>query len=391
MIYFIIFILLCVPVVRYDWMAKTGGESVWFYFSLVLLILFAGLRYRVGGDTLTYMELFEDIPLLSEFKEFDFLEAAFQPLWYLLNMLSKSINDSFTCFQLIHAAIVNISFFHFFRKYCPNYYFSAILLYYFAYFCYFNMEILRESLCVSILLWATPALLQGRWLSYYGLCFMAFFVHYSSLIMFVFPLFFRLLKKPNCRLQLLLLVCVFVGVSMVDIVDLMLRLLPISPQFTEMLESYVDTDRSLGGIIAQFLSYLPVWGGIYLYEVDNEKINIPFLPIVLGLVIVEAVAMNLGAFDRLTNYFKPFVLVFLVQMTYSVISSKKLVENPKSYSVLIVAIFLFVFNSVRYYTNDLSDIYPHSRFTDIYYPYHSILDPVVDEHRERIRENMLYQ
>ena len=137
--YFLIFVLLLIPVVKYDWMAKSGGENVWYYFSLMLLILFAGLRYRVGGDTMTYMAMFEEIPSLSEYKNFDFFEAAYQPLWYLLNMLSKSINESFTCFQLIHATILNVSFFHFFRKYCPNYYFSAILLYFLTYFCYFNI------------------------------------------------------------------------------------------------------------------------------------------------------------------------------------------------------------------------------------------------------------
>ena len=51
MIYFIVFILLLIPVVKYDWMAKTGGEKGWYYFNLIVLILFAGLRYRVGGDT----------------------------------------------------------------------------------------------------------------------------------------------------------------------------------------------------------------------------------------------------------------------------------------------------------------------------------------------------
>lgn len=391
MIYFIIFILLFIPVVKYDWLAKSGGENTWYYLSLVVLILFAGLRYRVGGDTMTYMEMFEEIPRLSEYKYFDFFEAAYQPLWYLLSMLSKSISEDFTCFQLIHATIVNISFFSFFRRYCPKYYFSAILLYYFAYFCYFNMEVLRESLCISILLWATPALLQKRWLAYYGFCLIGFFVHYSSMIMFVFPLLFWLLKRPNWRLQLVIFVCVFIAVSMVSVIDIMLKVLPISPQFVELLENYLDSERNIFGILSQFLSYLPILGMIYLHEQNEDDIHIPFVPLILGVVIVNTMAMNLSAFDRLNNYFKPFILVYLVQISYYILSTKRFVAYQKSYCVLIISLFLFVFNSLRYYTNDLSDIYPNSRFTDIYHPYHSVLDPVVDEHRERIRENMFYQ
>lgn len=372
-------------------MAKTGGENKWYFFSLVVLVLFAGLRYRVGGDTLTYMEMFEEIPRLSEYKDFDFLEAAYQPLWYFLNMMTKSINESFTCFQLVHAAIVNISFFHFFRKFCPHYYFSAILLYYFAYFCYFNMEVLRESLCVSIFLWAVPYLLKKRWLIYYGFCVLALLVHYSALMMFVIPFLFLFFKRPDWKKQIVVLVCVFIGVSMVNIIDIMLSYLPISSQFIELIENYIDTGRSLGGIITQFLSYLPVLCLIYLHELNEEKIKISFSPIILGLVIINTMAMNLGAFDRLTNYFKPFILVYMVQMTYYLISSKKIIEFQKSYCVLIVALFLFVFNSARYYTKDLTDVFPNSRFIDIYTPYYSVFNPVVDEQRERIRENMIYK
>ena len=45
MIYILVFILLLIPVIRYDLMAKSGGERGWYYFSLVVLILLAGLRY----------------------------------------------------------------------------------------------------------------------------------------------------------------------------------------------------------------------------------------------------------------------------------------------------------------------------------------------------------
>ena len=382
--------MLLIPVVKYDWMAKTSGERVWYYLCLVVLILLSGLRYRVGGDTMTYMALFEEIPSLSEYKNFDFFEAAYQPLWYLLNMFSKSINESFTCFQLIHAAILNVSFFHFFRKYCPNYYFTAILLYFLTYFCYFNMEVLRESLCISLLLWAVPSLLQKKWLTYYSFCIVGVFVHYSSMIMFVIPLLFWLLKKPNVRLQLIILVSVFVIVSLVNVVDVMLKLLPISQQFVELLNRYIETQRTIGGIISQLLYYIPVFGLIYLHGLNEKEIKFPLLPIILGFVIINTMAMNLGAFERLVNYFKPFVLIYLVHIAYSIISSKRIIEYQKTYCILFVVLVVFCFNSVRYYTKDMSDYYPNSKFFNIYTPYHSVFNPIVDERRERMRENLLF-
>ena len=80
MIYILVFILLLIPVIRYDWLAKSGGESGWYYFNLVVLILLAGLRYRVGGDTLMYMSMYDEMPAMSELKYFDFDEALYNPL-----------------------------------------------------------------------------------------------------------------------------------------------------------------------------------------------------------------------------------------------------------------------------------------------------------------------
>ena len=99
MIYLLVFILLLIPVVKYDWMAKTGGENTWFYFNLVVLILLAGLRYRVGGDTLMYMSVFDECPTLDELKYFDFDTAQYNPLWYIFNAISKSVYNDFFLFQ----------------------------------------------------------------------------------------------------------------------------------------------------------------------------------------------------------------------------------------------------------------------------------------------------
>ena len=101
MVYLLVFILLAIPVVKYDLFAKTGGENKWYYACLVALILLAGLRYRVGSDTLMYMSVFDDCPKLDELKYFDFAEAKYNPLWYVINAISRSIHDSFTCFQVI--------------------------------------------------------------------------------------------------------------------------------------------------------------------------------------------------------------------------------------------------------------------------------------------------
>ena len=147
----------------------------------------------------------------------------------------------------------------------------------------------------------------------------------------------------------------------------------------------------MGGVLSQLFVYVPIGGLIYLHEKNEKDIDISFAPIIFGVVIINTMAMHLGAFDRLINYFKPFILVYLVQISYYIISSKKFVEYQKSFCVLFVVLFVFISNSVRYYTKDLSNIYPNSSFINVYHPYHSVLNPTDDERREKIRENMMYQ
>ena len=386
MIYFVVFILLLIPVVKYDWMAKTGGEKGWYYFNLIALILLAGLRYRVGGDTLMYMSVFNEYPTLDELKYFDFDDAEYNPLWYIFNAISKSIYDDFFFFQLMHACVVNPIFFFFFKKYCPNYYFSAILLYYAGYFCYFNMEVLRESLCICVLLLITRFLLQKRWIPYYTMCILALFMHYSALVMFLFPLLFVFFKKPSWIYQAVLFVGIFAFVMVVNVPILLLSTLSLDENLMILAEKYLERQRNLMGMLSLVLQYLPVFGMIFLRERYNISKKTDFTPIVMGVVVIYAFSMNLTGVDRLVNYFVPFILVYTTNTVYHVLSNVEF-KFTMGYTALTASLLLLGFNYYYYYTKDLSDVYPNTKAYTIFYPYHSVFWPEQDEHRERFTEN----
>ncbi len=386
MIYLVVFILLLVPVVKYDWMAKQGGENKWYYFNLVVLILLAGLRYRVGGDTLMYMSMFELCPKLDELKYFDFEEAHYNPLWYILNAISKSIYNDFFVFQLIHATIVNSVFFSFFRKYSKNYYFTVILLYYVGYFCYFNMEVMRESLCICILLLSTRFLLEKKWVFYYIMCVFALFMHYSALVMFVLPLFSIFFKKPSWKHQIIFFVGIFGFTFVVNVPILLLSLLSVDEQLVILAEKYMDNERNIMGMLSLFIQYIPILGVIFLYERYNVKVNARFYSVVAGIVVIYAFSMNIVGVNRLINYITPFVLVYIVNVIYYVLGNVK-AKFTMGYTVLYASLLITCFNYCYYYAKDMSAEYPDTRFYIIFHPYHSVFSPERDEHRERFIEN----
>ena len=366
-------------------MVKPGGERGWYYFNLVVLVLFAGLRYRVGGDTLIYMSMFYEWPKLDELRYFDFATATYNPLWYIFAALARSIYDDFTTLQIMHAVIVNCTFFWFFRKYCPKYYFSAILLYYIGYFCYFNMEVMRESLCICVLLLSTSFLLEKKWLLYFPMCVIGLLTHYSAAIMLVLP-FLLLFKRPSWKWEVVILLGIVVVMRVVNVPMLVLSLFGLNDQLILLIGGYIEEMRNVMGIISELLNFFPIFIFIYLREKHLITEENDFTPLMMGTVVVYALAMNVGIFSRFINYFVPFILVYSVNTVYRALYWK-FRDYQMSCLLCVAAFFVLNFNMIRFYTKDMSESYPNTRAYVRYIPYHSVLNPKIDEHRERFVEN----
>lgn len=366
-------------------MVKPGGEKGWYYFNLIVLILFAGLRYRVGSDTLMYMSMFYEWPKLDELKYFDFATATYNPFWYIFSALARSIYDDFTTLQIMHAIIVNCTFFWFFRKYCPKYYFSAILLYYIGYYCYFNMEVMRESLCICVLLLSTSFLLEKRWLLYFPMCVIGLLIHYSAAIMMVLPFLF-LFKRPSWKWEVVILMAIVVVMRVVNVPMLVLSLFGLNEQLILLIGGYIEEMRNVMGVISELLNFFPIFIFIYLREKHQITEGYDFTPLMMGTVVVYALAMNVGIFSRFINYFVPFILVYSVNTVYRTLDWK-FRDYQISYLLCMAAFFVLNFNMLRFYTKDMSESYPNTRAYVRYMPYHSVLNPKIDEHRERFVEN----
>lgn len=131
MIYIVIGIYLLALAIQFDFRGKGSAATRKFHFRLAFLILVAlmAFRYRVGGDTLRYMDSYEH--MYGAIDTFD-IGGRLQPLWLLLNNFLHSISPKFLLFQIVHVLFINTVFFSFFKKY-SKYLFVAIFLYYIQY------------------------------------------------------------------------------------------------------------------------------------------------------------------------------------------------------------------------------------------------------------------
>lgn len=115
MIYIVIGIYLLALAIQFDFRGKGSAATRKFHFRLAFLILVAlmAFRYRVGGDTLRYMDSYEH--MYGAIDTFD-IGGRLQPLWLLLNNFLHSISPKFLLFQIVHVLFINTVFFSFFKN-----------------------------------------------------------------------------------------------------------------------------------------------------------------------------------------------------------------------------------------------------------------------------------
>ena len=376
MIYLMVFIILLFFALIYDFGTEKYGKEISYYFILIGLICLSGFRYKVGGDTFMYMEEFPNLPDLSGLANYETGVNKRQPLWVLFAAISKSISQEFYILQFFHAIIVNTLIFRFIKE-NTKYVFTSILLYYIGYYCYFNFEILRESIAISIFLFSIKYLLNKKWVVYFSLSFIAFLFHFSAVILFLFPLLLNL-KFSFLRALILFSLGIFFSKyfsAFVDSVNLV-------GGFVTSMKDYVEYSPSLWGVIFIIITYI-VYPTIIYKTLDSYlkiKSNLYFF---LNIYILIGAATGFFfIFFRFLNYLTPILFIFLSEFLQGFFRKKDL--RPIR---IFVATTIFLCISVIYmstYFADNSRLVYGSRWYSRWYPYYSIFDKKDDETREKL-------
>lgn len=204
MIYFLIFFLIFFFALKYDFRAKINTER-YVKFIFFVLIIIAGIRYRVGTDTLVYMDEYEAGPGYLNFIKDKYLIG-----WYFLIKVFHYFDFSFYMVQFAVAIIINIGIFRFIKASIPFAVFSGLLLYYSLLYPGWNFEILRQAICISIFFIALPYVEKGKLFVYYILIGLACTIHETAFVLLFIPLFLRLKVTNKILLIITLLILIFV-------------------------------------------------------------------------------------------------------------------------------------------------------------------------------------
>lgn len=379
-LYLTVILLLIICIIKYDLGNGTRKNSdIWYYTICVILILIAGFRYRVGGDTLGYFDAYSSWPTFSEFSRVDFFLLPYQPLWYVLAALCKLVSPEFYVFQLVQASIVISISFWFLRKHV-QYKFTAVLLWCYLMYFTLTMEVMREAIGISLWLLAVDPMLQKRYIMYYILATTAFLFHLTAAILFVMPFIYNLIKKGEIWL---IIVSLFFTVSFLAISTypeffinwLPLRMVHKIIVYYEAGELNFFVKRSCFHIIAIYIG-IQAYRKIY----PNKLEFIPFLKLEIAVLLVSPILFLIT--ERVVNYLYIFEIIILTQ-SIRLFSPKYCFLFQFSCVKLLAAIIFILVLKTNYFRNNPPKV-PDTSNYNLIIPYESIFSPRIHPWRERI-------
>lgn len=321
----------------------------------ILFVVVASLRYAIGFDYFAYEKIFFSISKLSFQDIFQIYHKEFG--FYLLNKLVSIVGGNYTAFLFLCNIIMTFSVFYCIYRYSTIPWMSIFLYLSFQFFAQ-SMNLLRQFLAASFLLFCIIPLLKRRFLLYLSIIIAASLFHISAIIMI--PFYFILPLPVSSKRIILYSIFFIIIYFFFDTIFLFL-----APHFIKDYTGYLDSiywgKNSFRYIIMPFGYFLFTLYGSYILEKNREN----------------SILINSGFFAAFFSFFitKHFILerLSLYFFLFSILLIPKIVsfsQNEKSsYKVIIFSILIIV-TGFCYFLFAASEGFHHV------YPYFSIFDKV---------------
>ena len=170
--YYIIFILLFFSAILEQYIKVKQSHFIYILFTVVL-ILFAGTRYDFGRDYFVYKDAFYNLNFQN------YSEYLFEPLFAGLCVLLRPLGFNFFIFFMTSVSIIYKTVY---IKRKSSYSNFSLLIYYSLFIILYEMGQMRQALAMVLVLSAFNDCIERNKKGFYIKTFIAFGLHYSSLI-----------------------------------------------------------------------------------------------------------------------------------------------------------------------------------------------------------------
>lgn len=395
MVYFLLIIGLLILTYSYDYRGKTQGKLFWLLVCLLAFILIAGLRYRLGTDSIRYERYFINGPKLETLGARHFINTRFSPLYILLSAGVRTVTSQFLVFQIVHAIIVNCVIFYFLYLNTKKIFFALILYFLLLYFT-LNMEVLREALAVCVFLLAWPSFRDGKWVKWYLLSVIGFLCHTSAVFMFILPIIvlpgIKSLFIYGNRTWIICGIILLVVMFIKEKFFVYIQALAVMENVSERAQVYSKTDLAssnlniFGYVVAviRFVIY-PLLALYFLNKKSDDKFweNSRLVNFILVSVYIGIVMTGIPIFYRYNNYFLFFPIIVYSEIIFSNLEVNSGRIRLKFVTWILIFIPFFYSHIQPVYFKGVNSTESLKGYMN-YYPYASRFDMEKDENREKL-------
>lgn len=348
----------------------TSVGKLLFFFLIVILVMFAGLR-TVMNDTGTYISSFRlKIPgSLEGIATIDWSIGS-NPLFTIYQIVLKALlSSNGQVFIFITALITEVSMVRFLHRYSSNFGWSLYLFLAFTVFA-FTMAAMKQAMATAIAIWSLPLYQQKRWWKATLLLLLAMMIH-PYVIVFVSALFLTGKGVWNRRIYLVIVLTVLFALSFSTVLERVLNVTDmIGDEFQE--EAFAE---GTGVGIPRILSYLIVPVLAFFARRGLRADDNPIQNLFVNLSIVAACLSVLSGFGgsvlfgRMPNYFD---LCICIALPYVLDHLDCLPPKFRGLLKLALPIAYLVFYQTyyhKYFSGEpeplTADIYHHTTFLDM--------------------------
>lgn len=323
--------------------------------AMMPFFIISAIRFDVGTDYL--FRYLPDYFYLYKGIEVNNIEFGFKLLYYICFIL---FDKNFQVFFIITSFIICLLIFLSIYKFSKNAILS-IIIFFFAGLYFQSMNIIRQFIAMSVLLFFHNLILEKKYFKWILICLCASLIHRTAIL----GVFYILLSKINKIDIKFVLFFAIVYLFFSDYIEKFLNwILKYTSFSVYLVNEYNRGEMVKTTVIVNLLIYIYMY---YIYLIKRKRNNISlenklYLNLQAMAVFMSVLGNEMFLFFRIVYYFEIFQIISIPNFTKEL----KIKDNQKICSILITICFLIVFTKNNIINNDNEVLPYHTIFETKY-------------------------
>lgn len=289
-------------------------ERLYTCILIIVLGFFCGLR-TWGNDTVTYIQVYNQLPPMEEFLQHNDFGFADGIGFIYLTCFLKDIG--FTCqdYLMFYAFVTAALYVQFVRRFSTNILWGVLLMFTTGFYT-FSLAAIKQALAVGICACALPLALDKKWVKFSLAIGLASLAHPFALIYLIVPF---MMFEPW---QEKTIICVIAFVAAGFMLE---RLMGTVLDITAMMGADYTTEEMMGqgvNILRVAVCLVPMLIAVFyggdLFRNAGKDVYLMFnLAMVNGLIMFVGIFGTANYFARLANYFLPAQVAIIPWILHS--------------------------------------------------------------------------